>query len=347
MRYLYSILIITSFLICFNHSSAKAQRQKLAQTGMKFLSVSTDARATAMGEAVTAINTESAALLYNPSTMAEQLKDFSFSFGPTSWIADINYLNGTAAYKPFGGDFGVIGVSVIYVDYGDINGTIFAPNEQGYIDVGTYKPSALAVGLGYAKSLSEKFSIGGDVRYVRQSLGSSITDIDGNGGYVSETNSVDVISFDFGVLYHTGLKSLDFGMCVRNFSTEVKYKEENFQLPLTFKIGIAFNAADVLNVDRSMHSILLSADASHPRDYSEQVFLGGEYTFMKAFSLRAGYNFPQDEGGFNAGIGVKQTLFEVTLGIDYAYSSFGIFDDSGKLFHSFTGIHRLTVNISL
>ncbi len=345
MRYLFTILITVLIVICFTSSSVFAQRQKLAQTGMKFLSVSMDARATAMGEAVTALNTSSAAMFYNPSSMAELSSDINVSFGTTRWIADINYLDGTVAFKPFGGDYGVFGVSMVYVDYGEFIETIFAPNQQGYLDVGNYKPSAMALGVGYAKSLSQKFSVGGNIRYVRQSLGSSVTDVKG-GNLITETNSVNALSFDFGVLYHTGFKSLDFGMCIRNFSTEVKYKEENFQLPLTFKMGLAFNAADLLPVDRSMHSFLISVDASHPRDYSEQIFIGGEYTFMNAFSIRAGYNYPKDEGGFNTGFGVMQTIAGVTMGLDYAYSSFGVFNSTNDFFGGFEGIHRLTVKFA-
>ena len=346
MRYLFTFLITAVTVIILNTSDSFAQRKKLAQTGMKFLSVSTDARATAMGEAVTSLNSGSSSMLYNPSTMAELSSDADLSFGHTSWIAEINYWGGTAAFKPFDGEYGVVGVSMIYVDYGELNQTIFAENEQGYLDVGTYRPSAFAVGIGYAKSLSQKFSVGGNLRYVRQSLGSSVLDVDASGNLVKETNAVGVMSFDFGVLYHTGYKSLDFGMCVRNFSTEVKYKEENFQLPLTFKIGLSFNAADLLPVDRSLHAILVSVDASHPRDYSEQIYLGGEYTFMKSFSIRAGYNFPQDEGGFNAGFGIAQSIVGLKIGVDYAYSSFGIFNDTNDLFGNFKGIHRLTVSFA-
>jgi hypothetical protein len=46
---------------------------KLAQTGFNFLSVSSDARASAMGDAVNSFSGFSGALSYNPSSMAKQL----------------------------------------------------------------------------------------------------------------------------------------------------------------------------------------------------------------------------------------------------------------------------------
>jgi hypothetical protein len=107
------------------------------------------------------------------------------------------------------------------------------------------------------RKLSEKFAIGGNVKYVRQSIGTSIVDIDVAGNTIEESNRVDAMAFDFGILYHTGFKSLDFGMTVRNFSTELRYKGAGFQLPLTFKIGLSFNTMDLLEVDREMHSLIV------------------------------------------------------------------------------------------
>src|SRR5690606_37326047 len=118
----------------------------------------------------------SAAMFYNPSTMAEIDRMGSVSFGTTRWIADFNYIFGSAALNLFDGDYGVFGISMVAVDYGEFQGTVFAPTDDGYIDVGTFEPKAYAFGIGYAKQLSDKFSIGGDVRYVKQSIGSAVTD---------------------------------------------------------------------------------------------------------------------------------------------------------------------------
>jgi hypothetical protein len=334
-------LLLLFFLISFISQSFikvySQERRKLAQTGLKFLSVPLDARASGLGDAVTSLEMYSSAMFYNPSTMADMTSTALLSFGTTRWIADINYLYGSAALNLFDGDYGVFGVSIVAVDYGEFQRTIFAPTEAGFLDVGTFKPNALALGLGYAKQLSEKFAIGGDVRYVRQSIGTGYTDIDPAGGYISKNYEIDAFAFDFGLLYKTGYKSLNFGMSVRNFSTEIEYEEESFQLPLTFKIGLSINAMDFVEVDQNMHSFLVSVDASHPRDYAEQVFFGGEYTFMNLFSIRAGYSFPTDEQEFSAGVGLKQNFSNYLVAVDYSYTEFGIFND----------VHRVSVNLGL
>jgi hypothetical protein len=332
-KFTYLLFILLLLVVNVNGQ----ERQKLAQTGLKFLSVSTDARLSGLGDASTSISDASASsMFYNPSTMAGMTDMVSVTASQFKWIADIEYISAAAAFRPFDGSFGVIGFSVVSVDYGDFKRTIFAANESGFLDMGTFKPTAMAIGLSYAKELSEKFAIGGNVKYVRQSIGTSIVDIDAAGNTTEESNKVDAMAFDFGILYHTGFKSLDFGMTVRNFSTELRYKEQGFQLPLTFKIGLSFNTMDLLEVDREMHSLIVSVDASHPRDYAEQLSVGGEYVFMNTLSLRAGYTFPVDEQEFTAGVGLKQRLIGYLLGVDYSYTPFGIFSD----------IHRFTVNFA-
>ena len=148
---------------------------------------------------------------------------------------------------------------------------------------------------------------------------------------------MNVIAFDFGIIYKTGFKSLNFGMSVRNFAKELKYIEESFQLPLTFKIGLSINTIDLSNIDPDTHSLIFAVDVSHPRDYTEQIDLGIEYIFLKSFALRIGYTSPTDEQGISLGVGINQNFGGFGLEIDYAYTSFGIFDD----------IHRFSLQFEL
>jgi len=343
-NYVKNLILIILMIFIQNNIilSQDDDNQKLAQTGMKFLNVSLDARASAFGDAVTSLELNSSALFYNPASMGWSNKSFDATLGTTQFIADIKYYNAAISFAPYDGDYGIFGLSFVSVDYGDFLGTVRADNDQGFLDVGTFSPTALAFGVGYAKSLSEKFSIGANIKYVRQSLGTSIVDdvvTDPSGAYVSaktEDNKIDVLAFDFGILYKTGFKSLNIGMSVRNFAREVEYKEEGFQLPLIFQIGASFNFADILDVDRSEHSLLLTVDANHPRDYPEQLLIGLEYTFMDLISLRGGYSTPNDERDISAGLGIKKDIGGLVLGVDYSYTPFGVFNN----------VHRISINFA-
>lgn len=337
-----TILALVVLMVSLQSQLIFSQQQKLGQTGMKFLNVSLDARSAAFGDAVTSLETNSTAMFYNPASMGWLNRTADISIGSTRFIADINYYNGAVSFVPEGGLYGVFGLSFTSVDYGEFLGTVRANNEQGYVDVGTYSPTAMAIGFGYAKSLSEKFSLGANIKYVRQSLGSSVVgdlEVDPFQGYISgttEENELSVFAFDFGVLYRTGFESLNIGMSVRNFAREVKYKSEGFQLPLIFQLGASFNFADIMDVDKNEHSILVSVDANHPRDYPEQIMIGVEYTFMNLISFRGGYSAPNDERNFSAGVGLKKDISGVGLAVDYAYTPFGIFND----------VHRISLNFA-
>ena len=291
---------------------------KLAQTGFQYLSVSADARPAGMGDAFTTVEGSGGALFYNPAGMARTEHFIDVMANQTQWIADINHYSMSATISPANGRYGVFGLSVVSVDYGDIQGTMVWANSAGYVDTEVFSPSAIAIGVGYARSLTDKFSVGGQVKYVAQSLGKSvIPDED------VRKNVASVLAFDFGTIYRTGFRSLAFGMSVRNFSKEIKFEKEGFQLPLTFKIGLAVNAFDFFARGLENQSLLVVVDAVHPRSYSEYLNLGAEYRFGNIFSARAGYITAQDEYSYTFGFGIR--LFGFAF--DYAYTPFGVFDD--------------------
>lgn len=314
-------------------------QQKLAQTGMGFLVVGTDARSTGMGEAFTTMEGSSTSLLYNPAGLAGLTSFVDVAAGQMQWIADIRYLSGTIALAPFEGRYGVLGLSLLSVDYGAFKFTRVANNDQGYEDIEGYpEPYAYVLGVGYGKALSNQFSVGGQVKYVTQDLGKSVVPVyrqslDSLGQTVKDTSiverehSIGTLAFDFGTIYRTGFKSLAFGVSVTNFSREVRYERESFQLPLTFKIGISMDLMDLLPSLAEDHTLFVSVDAVHPRSYGEYLNIGGEYVFSNTVALRAGYISNHPDYGFTAGVGVQQFGFAV----DYSYMPHKVFRNIERL----------------
>ena len=314
---------------------------KRGQTGMKFLQMSVDARAAGMGSAMTALeNASSVAMFYNPASMARLQNTGDVALSRVTWVADINYNGAAAAYRPAGGRYGVFGLSIVAVDYGTFLGTIRADNEAGYYDTGEFSPTALAAGLGYAKALTDRFAVGGNVKYVTQDLSESVQgfqnpdDVDAAlnpEGYITQGNSASTIAVDFGLLYNTGFRSLNFAMSARNFSRELTYEAQNFELPLTLTIGVSMDMIDFTNMSSDVHSLVLAVDAARPRDFYEHVNVGAEYTFMDLLSLRAGYAFPTDEEGISLGAGLNTEVSGIGLGANYAYTAFGILGNVNRI----------------
>lgn len=299
---------------------------KRAQTGMKFLQMSVDARASGMAGAMTAMEQGASAMFYNPASMARISNSLNLSLGQVQWFEDVVYNYGSLAFAPAGGDYGVFGAFIMAVDYGEFLGTIRADTEDGFVDTGAYSPSAISAGISYAKDLSDRFAVGGNIKYVYQDLTSSTMTLEETQG-----NSQGTVAFDLGVLYNTGFESLNFAMSARNFSSEVTYEEEAFELPLTFTIGLSMDMLDLTEMNTDLHSFVLSVDAERPRDFYEHMNVGGEYILSNTFSLRAGYAFPTDEEGISLGVGVKRDLGGFNFDANYAFTDWGVFGSVSRI----------------
>jgi hypothetical protein len=351
-------LLLLSALIgtVFFSSSTAQDNQKLAQAGFHFLSITSDAKAAAMAEAVTSLQMGASSLFFNPAGMADMDHFVDITGSTNQWIADIKHYTISAAFSPFHGDYGVLGVSYQYVDYGTFFGTVVDQSaNEGFRDTGKFKLYASAIGVGYAAKLTDRFSVGGQVRMAWQDLGQSVipnayesipiyamsdtahtgTPIGYEDSSLTVSNKLNPLVFDFGTQFKTGFKSLVFGVSVRNFSGDVQYAYEVFQLPLVFTLGISMNVLDLLSSVPLDQELFVSIDASHYRDQPEQLKIGADYHIMKLLALRAGYKTTTDEegSGFSFGLGVAQAGFS----FDYSYTPMGVFDK----------VQRMTARFSL
>jgi long-subunit fatty acid transport protein len=308
---------------------AHAVIKKVGQTGLQFLKIDMSTRGAAMGGSYTTVNNDATSMFYNPAGLAMMESNVDVFITHTKWFADISYLGGGAAMNI--GNWGTVGVSWLTANYGnDFIGTQYANNYLGYVETGKLSVGAYAAGVSYAKRLTDRFTIGGQVKYCYQHLGENYIDSLGT----IRKNEVSGLAYDFGTIFYPGFKSFRIGMTIRNFSPEYKYVEEGFELPLTFVIGVAMDVFDLAGEHEN--SLLVSLDAVHPRDYTERIHIGAEYTYMKKISLRAGYKFNYDNEGFTAGIGIRENLAGVSLNIGYAYSPMTYFD----------AIHRISIGAS-
>jgi len=317
MRRIFGIVLMTILMVI----AVRAEDSKLAQTGFQFLSVGSDARGNALGSALTAVELGCGSMQYNPAGMARMNKLVDIAIGQNNWIDNIKYNQVSVAVSPSAGRYGVIGLSFLAVDYGEVQGTMVWENDQGFIDTEILRPSAFSAGVGYAKTLTNKFAVGGQVKIAGQQLGKSVVPTGDADDRKVKQNVQTAVAYDFGTIYKTGFKSLAFGMSVNNFSREIKYETENFELPLTFKIGISIDLMDFMPQMGGRQSLVMSVDATHPRDYPEQMNLGMEYGLHEMLKLRAGYMLVSDEQNISFGFGLQK----FGIGVDYAYAPFGVF----------------------
>ena len=309
-------LIVLISLLIFVFSINAYAASKVAQTGCGFLDVAAGARACGMGEAFTVLGQDATALFYNPAGIGEIETNFDLSAGGTQWIADIQYLYVAAVYNA--DVLGNFGFSLIVPDYGDFYGTIVTEGGAGYENTGLFDVSAFCVGVSYAREFTDKFTVGGQVKYVSQLLGENEKG-DSAGGYYMEDNKTSTMSYDFGLLFYPGFKSFAFGMSVKNFSPRVTYEQIGFELPLTFALGVGMDVLDLFG-EYPDYSFNVGLEGLHPRDWNEQYHIGGELAFKDMLFLRVGYKFNYFAEGLNAGVGVNVAGVKV----DYSYSKFDL-----------------------
>jgi len=315
-------------------TSITFSQTKLAQTGFNFLSLSSDARSNGMGGAVNSLFGFAGAMSSNPASMAEMPKFLTATFDINKWIADINYLSSSVIISPSSGDYGTFGLNVQSVDYGDVEGTMVDKlNPNGYVETGMINPTALSIGVGYSKMINKQFGVGLRVKYAYQALGESTFFNDVSGAVTSKENKANAVAVDFGTIYKTEIRSIVFGMSVTNFSREIKYEQEGFQLPLLFSIGISANFFDLIELAQPNQELLIALDWTHPRSHPEQIKVGLEYTLLHLISLRAGYVGGNDENSFAYGVGISSFGFAV----DYSLTPFGVFGN----------VQQFTARISL
>jgi len=326
-----SALISMLIILCISQAKICQGQSKVGTTAVPFLGISVGPRATAMGGAFTAMCSDATSLYYNPGGIA-QMENSQFLATHTSWLVNtsLNWIGFVFKLDPSN----AIGVHVTHLDYGEEDvTTVDQPEGTGE------KWTALdfEAGFSYARNLTDRFSIGGSVKYIQQRLWNE---------------SASAFALDVGLLFVTDFNGMKLGMSISNFGTDMhmdgkdllnridldpealgnnetivsKLKTEDWPLPLFFRVGAAM---DVMRF--GMNRMTISVDALRPSDNTEIVNVGGEIALGNMVFLRGGYKSlfrEQSEEGLTLGCGAELSLSgSMICSFDYTYADFGLFQD--------------------
>jgi len=303
---------------------------RVGTTAAPFLKIGVGSRAMSMGEAYTTQAEDVSGMFWNPAGIAS-VYGLQALFSYYSYIADIAYNYGGVAIPI--GSVGTFGAFVGYMDYGTIERTTIQEPEGTGEQV---TASSIVVGLSYGRALTDRFSLGGNVKYVRETIWHS---------------TADAFAFDVGLLYKTFFKNIRIGMSISNFGSQMKMDgrdmlvqhdlttaypsnlnahldTDQFPLPILFRVGISSNiTGDFMGVQE--HDWIVSVDAVHPNDNKEYLNMGTEVRlYNKLVSLRAGYRellLEDREGGLTFGLGFGINIEGGRVEVDYANVGFGRF----------------------
>jgi len=305
---------------------------KVGTTAAPFLSIEVGARAIAMGGAFAAVANDATALFWNPAGLAGLTGAGEVTLNHTDWLADISFDYAGAVLSL--GRTGNIGLSFTSLTMGEMEvRTVTYPEGTGE----KFGASDFAIGASYARTLTDRFSIGFTTKYINQKLWHE---------------SASSFAIDIGTLFRTQFNGMTIGMSICNFGNKMQLtgsdtqvpvdvapdkegnnskivgnmKTDKWSLPLIFRFGVAMNVINNYN-----YRWTVALDAMHPNDNTEYLNVGTEYAIRNFVFLRAGYKnlFMKDsEEGLTAGAGLAYKLLgNVSLNLDYAYGDFGILEN--------------------
>ena len=303
-------------------------------SGSIFTKIWVGARASAMGGAYSAMTDDITSLYWNPAGIA-RLPGINVGASYTRWFGDISH-NFIGISMPISEKYR-IGVALTMVDYGGLD----AATIQKDANAGTFNANDLSFGVSIAGALTDRFSYGGTVKYLR----SSISDM-----------SADGFAFDAGSLYQTDFNNIKISMDLSNLGADRNFSGNslsllatnpgtnavstplstmlntgNFPLPLIFRIGAG---AEVFQGKVENQKLNVDLDFSTHSDGPEQFNLGGEYIWNDMVAIRAGYAFNQDQLGLGTGAGFHYKSEDFTGVVDYALN----------LTKNFGAIHRISIS---
>jgi opacity protein-like surface antigen len=320
---------LLSFVLVFAIPSIGTGQSKVATTAGQFLGISVGPRAIAMGSAYVASNDDATALYWNPGAFQKNAQS-QLVLSTTGWLVDTDFRWAGFQYALDGENS--IGLSLTQLDYGeDEVTTVTEPTGTGE----RWSAQDLSVGLSYCRRLTDRFSMGGTVKWVEQRV------------YNESANSV---AFDLGLLFITDFNDLRLGVSMTNFGGDLKLegsdlltpvdidpsnsgsnkslvgsmKTDAWPLPLTFRVGVAMEA-----YQDNQFRVTVAADAILPNDNEAAINGGGEIGWSDLLFVRGGYKSivgGETEESLSLGAGLKYTLEGfATLRVDYAWTDFGVF----------------------
>lgn len=308
--------------------------KRIAQSGFGFLAIPVGGRATAMGDAFNGARGDVLSMFHNLAGISF-IEKAEAMFSETYWLVDTKLHAGALAFPVKG--LGVAGVSFMSMDYGVFHGTeIDASTTLGWRETGDFEVGEFAIGAGFARRLTASFAFGAQIKYVSQDLGKSGIYDSGTGVRKFINSKKDIIAADIGMIYDTDFRGIDLSMSMRNFGTDVQYQLNTFELPLIFKVGVSTTLQELIGFQSDIHTVNLFVDAVHPNDWSERIYVGGEYCFHQNLFLRAGYKLNHSAEGLTLGFGVNVPAVIGRLSVDYAYKGT---NDSG-----FDYVHILSIS---
>ncbi|NIM18932.1 MAG: PorV/PorQ family protein [Candidatus Latescibacteria bacterium] len=338
---------ITLLLVILAGFAQAQTSDRAGSVGALFLKLGMSPRAAAMGNTYLGLSDDISGIFLNPVSIVG-LEGYQFYFSELEYMVDMRAFAGAISFpiwERIGGR-----AAIHYTGYYSGEMTMTTESDiDGTLTNRKFTWNELALGVTYARAFTDKFAIGGGVKYVR-------TDV---ADFYSYT-----VAFDVGTLYKTGFRNLRIGMSATNFGPDMKFKgnygntyissiwqvnvpEEfgYYPLPIAFQVGIA----DELYTAEDFR-VTGAIDYSHPNDLAERIHVGAEFAYDEMVFVRGGIFMDMDKSDIvdpiDPGDDALDRYWEFRFGAGFQFSNVTV-DYAWQDVENLESVHRFALAFKL
>jgi hypothetical protein len=280
-RWLIAGLIISAPCRAFAGEAGSAKAE--------FLRFGMGARASGMGEAYIAVAEDASSVFWNPGAMAPVLGTH-LTLAHNEYFISLRYEQAAVTHETEWGTLGFM-FTGLYMD--DMERRDDVPSD---VPLGTFGAYDLAFAAAYSRYIVPNLSAGISLKTIYQRI---------------DESSASGFAFDAGLYHVSRIPGVKFAAVAANLGTPMKFESEEYALPRYVRVGGSYER-EVAAIDGRL---LFTLDAMFPNDDDVREHIGGEYSYRRMLSLRAGYKAGYDSQGATFGFGV---LYR-EIAFDYAF----------------------------
>lgn len=228
----FPFLVLIVSILCL--ADVQAQEYKPLEMAVPSLIIAPDARGGAMGDNGLSSLPDINSQYWNPSKYAFMYSKAGITLSYTPWLRklvnDVALVNLSGYFKPGDNDLQAIGASIRYFSMGEV------AQWENIGDLPIYtNPYEMAVDVSYSRKLSESFSMGVALRYIRSDMGVDPDDMK----HAGNAFSADVSGYLERYVMMGNAEALwSFGFNVSNLGSKISYDEGSTNMFLPAKLGI-------------------------------------------------------------------------------------------------------------
>ena len=285
-----------------------AARAEDGSAGLAFLKLGAGARAIGVGGAYVAAGGDASSIYWNPAgTVDVDNIDVVLMHG--EWFLGVRYDFVGGVLSDGERAYGVAMTGLYMDDLERREGPTADP-------IGHFGVFDFALSGTYAQRLTDYLAVGGGLKYISEKIDDEVAS-----GY----------AVDMGATYRVPVvPGLTAGLAVQNLGPRMKFIEDEFDLPVTYRLGAAIETP----VKNWKSDLMIVGDAVVPHHGDTKLHFGIELEYSKMLALRFGYRSGWDNQNVSVGLGAKVRNFR----LDYAYVPF--YSDLGDT-------HRMSLGFTL